>query len=264
MTTALDRILEYKADEVAELKRTRSMSALEREASLADPCRGFSDRMFSVAEKGRNAVICEIKRRSPSAGQIKDIASPNEAARAYETGGAACISVLTDGPSFGGSNDDLRAVRSSVKLPVLRKDFMIDVSQVLEARSIGADAILVIMAAVDDELALDLHAAAQDLGMSVLIEVHDEVELERAMKLSSPLLGVNNRDLKTFTTDLGITERLSKYIPNDRLLIAESGVRDAEDVKRLRKSNARGFLVGESVMSAENTSDAVQALVNVR
>lgn len=264
MSTALDKIIDYKRDEVQELKRSRTIAALEHDAKKADACRGFAERMQAIARKGENALICEIKRRSPSAGLIKDLRDPIEMARAYQTGGAACISVLTDGPSFGGSAEDLRRVRAAVEIPVLRKDFMIDVHQVLEARAMGADAILIIMAAVDDALARDLHGAAEDLGMSILIEVHDEHELDRALGLSSPLLGVNNRDLKTFTTDLAVTERLSGRAPEEKILISESGVRRADDISRLRRCGARGFLIGESLMRADDTVRSVKQLVETQ
>lgn len=261
MSTALDRILHYKADEVAALKQARPFAELERDARQAAPPRNFSERMLSIARQGENALICEIKRKSPSAGDIRDLGDPGLAAAAYERGGAACISVLTDGPSFGGSLEDLAQVRRQVEIPVLRKDFMIDVIQVLEARAANADAILIIMAAVDDVLATDLHQAADDLGLSVLLEAHNEAELERALRLPSPLVGVNNRDLKRMVTDLSTTERLAGMIPEDRLLISESGVKTADDIRRLRMCGARGFLVGESLMRAEDTASAVNELV---
>ena len=264
MTTALDRIIEYKVDEVAALKSAHSFSALEEAAKKAGDCRGFASRMKEVSDNGDNALICEIKRRSPSAGLISALGDPLGTAKAYQAGGAACISVLTDGPSFGGSPDDLMKIRASVDVPVLRKDFMIDVFQVFEARAMGADAILIIMASSDDMLANELHAVADDLGMSVLIEVHDEAELERALNLPSPLIGVNNRDLKTFTTDLSVTERLAIKIPKDRVLVAESGIKTEKDVVRLRGCGAKGFLVGESLMRADKTSSSVESLVKAR
>ena len=202
-----------------------------------------------------------MKRKSPSAGEINIARAPDEAAKAYEAGGAACISVLTDGPSFGGSLQDMKTVRAAISLPVLRKDFMVDPIQVVEARAAGADAILIIMGAMDDGLAAELHATADGLGMSVLLEAHDEAELIRALGLPSPLLGVNNRDLRTFTTDLGVTERLSDLLPPSRVLISESGVRSAGDISRLRPCGARGFLVGESLMRSENPAESVRLLV---
>jgi len=261
---ALAKILAYKVDEVAALKRARTLSSLEAEAKAASKPRGFAEALLKVAAADGNALICEVKRKSPSAGEINAARSPEEAAKAYEAGGAACISVLTDGPSFGGSLADMQTVRAAVALPVLRKDFMVDPLQVVEARAAGADAILIIMAAVDDALAEELYATAEDLGMSVLLEAHDEAELVRALALPSPLIGVNNRDLKTFTTDLGVTERLADLMPEGRLLIAESGVRTGGDIVRLRTCGARGFLVGESVMRAENPEESVRSLVRAR
>ncbi|MEM6627737.1 MAG: indole-3-glycerol phosphate synthase TrpC [Pseudomonadota bacterium] len=262
MTTALDKIIAYKREEVAALKAQTSLSSLEAAAKEVEAPRGFAQALLGVASDDKNALICEIKRRSPSAGEIKVMADPTVAAQAYEAGGASCISVLTDGPSFGGSLDDLKNVRAAVDLPVLRKDFMIDALQIAEARAAGADAILIILAAVDDALAADLHAAADAYDLSVLLEVHDEIELERALKLPSPLFGVNNRNLKTFTTNLAVTERLSNLIPTERLLISESGVKTADDISRLRRARARGFLIGESVMRADDPADAVRKLAN--
>lgn len=260
----LRAILDYKKDEVAALRRSRSISSLETDAKAAPRPRGFAESLIRIAKADGNALICEVKRKSPSAGEINAVRAPQEAAKAYEAGGAACISVLTDGPSFGGSLQDMQTVRAAVSIPVLRKDFMIDPIQVVEARAAGADAILIIMAAVDDTLAKELHAAADSLGMSVLLEAHDEAEFVRALGLPSPLMGVNNRDLRTFTTDLGVTERLSDMMPEGRLLISESGVRTAGDVSRLRACGARGFLVGESLMRAENPEESVHLLVRAR
>ncbi len=260
----LRSILDYKADEVATLRRERSLSSLLADARFASPPRGFADALLKVAAADGNALICEMKRKSPSAGDISPGRNPLEVARAYEEGGASCISVLTDGPSFAGSLEDMVTVRNAIDLPVLRKDFMIDPIQVIEARAHGADAILIIMAAVDDALARELHATAEELGMSVLLEAHDEPEMVRALGLPSPLMGVNNRDLKRMVTDLGVTERLADLMPPDRLLISESGVRDAEDIARLRKCGARGFLVGETLMRAGNPMESVRSLVSVR
>lgn len=260
----LQAIIDYKHDEVAALKRARSLASLEADAKAASSPRGFANALLKIAEADGNALICEVKRKSPSAGDISPGRDQVAVARDYETGGAACISVLTDGPSFGGSLDDMISVRAAISIPVLRKDFMIDPIQVVEARAAGADAILIIMAAVDDALAGELHDTADRLGMSVLLEAHDEAELVRALGLPSPLLGVNNRDLRTFTTDLGVTERLSDMTPEGKLLIAESGVRSAADIGRLRICGARGFLVGESLMRAENPVESVRSLVRVR
>ena len=260
----LKALIDYNHDEVAALKRERSLASLEADAKVASRPRGFAAAMMAIAKTDGNALICEVKRKSPSAGDISPGRDQVAVARDYEAGGAACISVLTDGPSFGGSLDDMISVRNAISIPVLRKDFMIDPIQVMEARAAGADAILIIMAAVDDGLATEIHATADRLGMSVLLEAHDEAELVRALGLPSPLLGVNNRDLRTFTTDLNVTERLADMVPPGKLLISESGVRSAEDITRLRPCGARGFLVGESLMRAENPVESVQSLVWVR
>jgi len=264
MSDRLKQIIDYKYDEVAALKRARSLSSLEADAKAASKPRGFAERLLGIAKADGNALICEMKRMSPSAGQINATRSPEVTARAYEAGGAACISVLTDGPSFGGSLQDMIEVRASVSIPVLRKDFMVDPIQVIEARAAGADAILIIMAALDDAQVAEIHAVADQYGMSVLLEAHDEAETVRALGLPSPLLGVNNRDLRTFTTDLGVTERLADLIPPSHLLISESGVKTSADIVRLRKSGARGFLIGETLMRSENPEESVRSLVQVR
>ncbi len=260
MTTALDKIIEYKRDEVASLKATRSFESLQSDALNQTPPRGFARSLQSIAAQDQNALICEIKRKSPSAGNINSLVDPTEAALAYEEGGAACISVLTDGPSFGGSLEDMVTVRKAVKLPILRKDFMIDVIQILEARANGADAILLIMAVLDKSLASEMHAFADQLGMSVLLEAHNEKELEQALELPSPLVGVNNRDLKRMVTDLDTTVRLSSYIPSNKLLISESGIKSPQDISYLRKVGSRGFLIGESLMKSGNIANNVREL----
>lgn len=260
----LKTILEYKTDEVAALRRERSMHSLLADAKAASAPRGFAKALLKVAVADGNALICEMKRRSPSAGEISPGRDPIEVARAYEAGGASCMSVLTDGPSFAGSLADMVAISNAISLPVLRKDFMIDPIQIVEARAHGADAILIIMAAMDDALACELHACADELGMSVLLEAHDEAEMVRALALPSPLVGVNNRCLKRMVTDLGVTEKLSDLMPPGRLLISESGVREAADIARLRQCGARGFLVGESLMRAGNPIESVRSLVEAR
>jgi indole-3-glycerol phosphate synthase len=261
----LRAILAYKQDEVAALKRSQTPRMLEQAAAAAAPALDFAGQLMKVAQADGNALICEMKRRSPSAGDINTERTPEQAARAYEAAGAACLSILTDGPSFGGDLSDIAAVKAAgVRLPVLRKDFIVDTVQVLEARAAGADAILIIQGAVSDDLAGDLYAAADAWGMSVLLEVHDEAELERALALPSPLVGVNNRNLRTFETDIGVTERLAGRIPADRLLISESGVRSAADISRLRRCGARGFLVGESLMRADDPAQLVLELVTAR
>lgn len=260
----LKGIIAYKHDEVAKLKRERSLGSLEADARTASKPRGFAHALLRIAADDGNALICEVKRKSPSAGDISPGRDQVAVARDYEAGGAACISVLTDGPSFGGSLDDMISVRDAISIPVLRKDFMVDPIQVVEARAAGADAILIIMAAVDDTLAAELHETAYRLGMSVLLEAHDEAELVRALGLPSPLLGVNNRDLRTFTTDLAATERLADILPPGKLLISESGVRSAADISRLRTCGARGFLIGESLMRAENPVESVRSMAGAR
>ena len=260
MSTALDKIIAYKQGEVAELKRARSEQALLLEAKAQTAPRGFAARLSAIADADENALICEMKRKSPSAGEILPGADPSDIARQYEAGGAACLSVLTDGPSFGGSLEDFAAIRAAVALPMLRKDFMIDPIQVVEARAHGADAVLVILSCTDDALALTLTQTAQELGMDVLIETHDAEEIERALRLPSSLVGINNRDLKIMQTDLATSERLSPLIPADRDYISESGISEPDDISRLRKTGARRFLIGESLMKRSDRTQHVQAL----
>ena len=259
MATALDRIIEYKRDEVADLKRSTSFADMDARAQNAGKVRGFAAALDAVADKDQNALICELKRKSPSAGEILPGADPIAIAREYEAGGAACLSVLTDGPSFGGSLDDFAAIRDAVSIPMLRKDFMIDPIQVAEARAWGADCVLVIMASLEDALATELTACAMGYGMDVLVETHNEDELERALRLPSPLIGVNNRDLKRMVTDLSTTERLAPLIPPYRQLVAESGISTPEHIARLRKTGARRFLIGESLMKRGDHRQAAVA-----
>lgn len=262
MASALDRILAYKRDEVAARKAERRLAELEARAGDASPPRGFVAALDAVAGTGANALICELKRKSPSAGEILPGADPAQIARQYEAGGAACLSVLTDGPSFGGRLEDLEIIRAAVKLPLLRKDFMVDPWQVTEARAHGADAVLVIMAALDDALAGELIDCAEQAGMDVLVEVHDAAELERALTLPASLIGINNRNLKTMQTDLGITDALAPHLPTGRKLVSESGVRTASDIERLRAAGARRFLIGESLMKEPDREQAVAVLRN--
>jgi len=246
--TALDRILEYKAGEVRHLKARHSAPSLLADARAQGIPRGFGAALSGIATSDANALICEIKRRSPSAGDILPQADAPSVARDYEAGGAACLSVLTDGPSFGGSLEDFGAIRRAVQLPMLRKDFMIDPLQIIESRAHGADCVLIILSAVDDGLALDLHQTATGLGMDVLVETHDAAELERALRLPAPLVGVNNRDLKRMVTDLGTSERLAPMLPPGRSLVSESGIAEPAHVQRLRTFGIRRFLIGESLM----------------
>lgn len=257
---ALTPILAYKKDEVAALKARRSLSSLERDASAQESTRGFAGCLSAVAAKGENGLICELKRKSPSAGEILPGADPIEIAREYEAGGAACLSVLTDEPSFGGKLSDLETIKNAVSLPILRKDFMIDPIQVLEARAHGADAILIIIGAVDDTLGLELLNAASQYGMDALIEVHSAEELERALLYSGGLLGINNRDLTKMSTDLSVSEKLSELIPEGRDFVSESGVKTPSDINRLRQAGARRFLIGESLMLSQNRQSLVKEL----
>ncbi|MEQ9315434.1 MAG: indole-3-glycerol phosphate synthase TrpC [Henriciella sp.] len=260
MTTALDRIIAYKRDEVAALKAERSVSSLLEDARSIEPPRGFAAALDQTVSLGENALICELKRKSPSAGEIVPGADPVEIARQYEAGGATCVSILTDQPSFGGSLNDLVAVKEAVSLPLLRKEFMIDTFQVAEARAYGADCILVILSAVEDALALDLCNAASDLGMDVIVEVHDRAELDRANGLPAQLVGVNNRNLKLMVTDLATTESLAPHLASDKTLISESGISAPSHISRLRKAGAQRFLIGESLMKSNDRTSTCKKL----
>ena len=257
---ALTPILEYKKDEVAALKSARSFADLSSAANQQDPPRGFAAALTRIADIGANGLICELKRKSPSAGEILPGANPALIAQEYEAGGAACLSILTDSPSFGGSLGDLETIRQAVSLPLLRKDFMIDPLQIVEARAHGADAILIIMAAVNDALALELLQTAEEYGMDALVEIHNEEELARALELPGGLLGINNRDLTKMTTDLSVTEHLSKLIDPARPFVAESGVKTPADIERLRLAGAKRFLIGESLMLSDRRKSLVSEL----
>ncbi len=260
MSDVLQKIVAYKREDVAQRKRATPFSEIDAAARAQTPPRGFADALAVMT--ARPALIAEIKKASPSKGLIRADFHPPSLARAYAEGGAVCLSVLTDEPSFQGHDSFLVAARGAVALPALRKDFMIDPWQIAESRALGADAILVIMACVDDELAIDLTEAASDYGMDALVEVHDEAELERALTLDARLIGVNNRDLRTFETKLETTERLAPRVPKDRILVAESGINTGVDIARLTRAGARAFLVGESLMRQSDVAAATRALLS--
>ena len=261
MSNALERICAEKRRHVAARKAARPIEALTREAEKLPPPRPFATALTTVADAGRFAVICEMKRASPSGGQIRTDFDPKLLARQYEEGGGACLSVLTDTPYFQGRDEDLIAARSACGLPCLRKDFMLEPYQIVESRALEADCVLLIMAALTDGEAYELESLATDLGMDVLVEVHDAEELSRALRLRSRLIGINNRNLKTLKTDLATTEELARLIPDDRILVSESGIKALADLERLAEAGADAFLVGESLMREKDVTRATRALI---
>jgi indole-3-glycerol phosphate synthase len=261
MNNVLAEICEKKRAHVARQKKVVSQAELEKKIKELPPARGFYQAIFNRYQHKKTALIAEIKKASPSKGILREDFQVKALAKAYEAGGATCLSVLTDEPYFQGKDAYLLEARKAVPLPVLRKDFMLDPYQITESRALGADAVLLIMAALTDIQAKELEATAIALGLDVLVEVHDEKELERALKLQSPLMGINNRNLKTLEVSLGVCLRLHPCVPKDRLTICESGIFTSKDIARMQKAGIYGFLVGESLMKAADVTAATRSLL---
>lgn len=262
MNDILAEIAAYKRAEVAALRRETTQAAIEAAAREVPPPRGFRAALQLAAGPDRLALIAEIKKASPSKGLIRADFDPPALAKAYEAGGAACLSVLTDGPSFQGADAFLTSARAVTGLPVLRKEFLVDPWQVAQSRALGADAILVILAISDDAAARELLAEAWRFGMDALVEAHDEADVDRAVALGAELIGVNNRDLRTFVTDLANTERLARRVPADRMVVTESGIGTPDDVARLAAAGAKAMLVGESLMRQQDVEAATRSLLS--
>ena len=260
MSDILQRIVAVKRDEVAQARRRCGLAELQAQAAAASPARGFAAALRARVEAGHPAVIAEVKKASPSKGVLREHFVPADIARSYESGGAACLSVLTDERFFQGCAAYLQQARESCSLPVLRKDFLIDPYQVVEARAMGADCVLLIAACLDDGLMSELEACALEQGLDVLVEVHDGEELERALRLRTPLIGVNNRNLRTFEVSLDTTIGLLPRVPGDRLLVTESGILARADVQRMRSAGVHAFLVGEAFMRAPDPGQALRDL----
>jgi indole-3-glycerol phosphate synthase len=261
MNRMLEQIIAHKQEEIAQQRRQVNQATLVRQCQNPPPVRDFIAALRNRHAHRQPAVIAEIKRASPSQGVIRDPFDPVAIARSYQQGGAACLSVLTDEKFFQGHADYLSMAKAACDLPILRKDFILDPYQIYQARAMGADAILLIVAALDDRQLFELHELAVALDLAVLVESHDLAELRRALQLPTPLIGVNNRDLQTFTTDLTTTVRLAEHIPDDRIIISESGIHQAADIERLQAHGIHTYLIGESCMRVEDPGRALQGLI---